>query len=55
MQLISKFNKGLRFLFSVIDIYSKCVWVIPLRVKNGIAITNAVPQILDELSRKPNK
>ena len=30
MQLISKFNKGFRFLLCVIDIYSKYVWVIPL-------------------------
>ena len=27
MQLISKFNKGFRFLLSVIDIYSKYAWV----------------------------
>ena len=30
MQLISKFNKGIRFLLCVIDIYSKYAWVIPL-------------------------
>ena len=30
MQLISKFNKGFRFLLCIIDIYSKYVWVIPL-------------------------
>ena len=29
MQLISKFNKGFRFLLCVIDIYSKYAWVIP--------------------------
>ena len=28
MQLISKFNKGFRFLLCVIDIYSKCAWVV---------------------------
>ena len=28
MQLISKFNTGFRFLLCVIDIYSKCAWVI---------------------------
>ena len=28
MQLISKFNKGIRFLLRVIDIYSKYAWVI---------------------------
>ena len=41
MQLISKFNKGFRFLLCVIDIYSKCAWVIPLKNKKGITITHA--------------
>ena len=29
-QLISKFNKGIRFLLWVIDIYSKYAWVVSL-------------------------
>ena len=33
MQLISKFNKGIRFLLNVIDIFSKYGWVIPLKDK----------------------
>ena len=41
MLLISKFNKGFRFLLCVIDIYSKFAWVIPLKDKKGITITNA--------------
>ena len=41
MQLISKFNKGFRFLLYVINIYSKYAWVIPLEDKKGITITNA--------------
>ena len=28
MQLVSKFNKGFRFLLCVIDIFSKYAWVI---------------------------
>ena len=40
MQLISKFNKGFRFLLCVIDIFSKYAWVIPLKDKKVIAITN---------------
>ena len=31
MQLISKFNKGIRFLLCVIGIYSKYAWVVPLK------------------------
>ena len=55
MQLISKFHKGIRFLLRVIDIYSKYAWVIPLKDKRGITITNAFQKILDESGRKPNK
>ena len=47
MQLISKFNKEFRFLLCVIDIYSKYAWVIPLKDKKGITITNAFQKFLD--------
>ena len=33
MQLISKFNKGFRFLLCVMDIFSKYAWVVPLKIK----------------------
>ena len=33
MQLISKFDKLIRFLLCVIDIYSTYIWVIPLKDK----------------------
>ena len=41
MQLVSKSNKGFRFLLCVIDIWSKYAGVIPLKSKKGTAITNA--------------
>ena len=55
MQLVSKFNRGFRFSLCIIDIYSKYAWVIPLKDKKGITITNAFRKILDESNRKPNK
>ena len=55
MQLISKFNKGFRFLLCVIDIFSKYVWVVPLKDKNGVSIVNAFQSILKKPNRKPNK
>ena len=48
MQLISKFNKGFRLLFCFIDIYSKYVWVIPLKDKTSTTITNAFQNFLEE-------
>ena len=55
MQLINKFNKGFRFLLCVIDIYSKYAWVILLKNKNCITITNTFQKLLKESNRKPNK
>ena len=55
MQMINKFNKGFRFLLCVIDIYSKYTWVIPLKYKKGITITNAFQKVLNESNRKSNQ
>ena len=55
MQLISKFNKGFRFLLCVIDIFSKYTWVVPLKDKKGVSIVNAFQKILKDSDRKPNK
>ena len=54
MQLISKFNKGFRFLLLLI-FFSKYAWVVPLKDKNGITTTNAFQKTLKEFNRKPNK
>ena len=55
MPLISKFNKGFIFLLCGIDIYSKFVWVIPLKDKKGITIINAFQKILDEMNQIANQ
>ena len=55
MQLMSKLKKGPCFSLCVIDINSKYAWVVPLKYKRGIAITNAFLKILDESNPKPNK
>ena len=55
MQLISKFNKGIKFTICVTDIYSKQPWVVPLKDKKDVTIINAFQNILDDSKRKPNK
>ena len=55
MQLISKFNKGFRFLLCVIDIFSKYTWIVPLKHQKGISTVNAFQSILKDSNRKPNK
>ena len=53
MQLISKFNRGTRFLLCVNDVFSKYAWVVPLKHKKGITIVNAFQN--DNSTRKPDK
>ena len=55
MQLISKFNKGFRFLLCVIDIFSKYAWVFSLKDKKGVSIVNTFQSIFKKSNRKPNK
>ena len=55
MQLLSKSNKRFRFLSCVIDVCSKYAWVIPLKDKKGITITNVFQKFLKKSNRKQNK
>ena len=55
MLLISKFNKGFRFVLCVIDIFSKYAWVVPLKDKKGVSIVNAFQSILKKSNRKSSK
>ena len=54
-QLISKLNKGFRFLLGVIDIYTKNVWLIHLKDKKEITITNAFQNVSNKSIHTPNK
>ena len=55
MQLLSKYNKGIRFLLCAIDSFSKYAWVVPLKDKKGISIVKAFQITLKQSNRKPNK
>ena len=55
MQLLSKFNKGFRFLLCFLDIFSKYAWVVSLKDKKGVNIVNTFQIILKDSHRKPNK
>ena len=55
MQLVSKHNKGIRYVLCVIDLFSKYAWVVPLKDKKGVSIVNAFQSILRKCNRKPNK
>ena len=55
MQLLSKFNKGFRFLLCVIDIFSKYAWIVLLKDKKGICIVNVFQKTLEESDRSEAK
>ena len=43
------------FLLCIVGIFSIYAWVIPLKDKKGITITNDFQNILNESNHKPNK
>ena len=51
MQLISKYNKGVRFLLCIIDVFSKYAWVVPLKDKKGVSIVAAFQNILKRCNK----
>ena len=55
MQLISKYNKGIRCLLCAIDLFSKYAFLVPLKNKKTVTITNASQEILHKLVYTPNK
>ena len=53
MQAFSKDNNGIKYLLTVIDIFSKFVSIVPWKRKTGQEVANAFSKILKE--RRPSK
>ena len=53
MQAFSKDNNGIKYLLTVIHVFSKFVWIFPLKRKTGQEVAYAVSRILKE--RKPSE
>ena len=53
LQAFSKNNNGIKYLLTVIDIFSKFVSIVPLKRKTGQEVANAFSRILKE--RRPSK
>ena len=47
-----KYNRGYRYLLTVVDVFSKHAWVQPVKNKTGKAVTEAMAKILKG-GRKP--
>ena len=48
MQAFLKDNNSITYLLTVIDIFSKFVWIVPLKRKTGQEVANAFSRILTE-------
>ena len=46
MQAFSRDNNGIKYFLTVIDIFSKFVWIVPLKRKTEQEIANAFSRIL---------
>ena len=44
----SKYNQNYKFILTVIDIFRKYAWAIPLKNKSGLSITNGFKIVLSE-------
>ena len=46
MQAFSRTNKGYKYILTVIDVFSKYGWAIPLKTKTGAEVTKAFGNLL---------
>ena len=54
MQAFSKQNKGITYLLTIIDVFCKLVWIVPVKQKTGQEIANAFFFLILE-ERQPTK
>ena len=45
VQLLSKYNNGIKYLLCVIDLFSKYAWVIPLKNKKSMTVASVFQKI----------
>ena len=54
MKSLSKYNRRIKYLLGVIDLFSKYAWVVPIKDKKETSIVNAFKKIISE-KKKPKK
>jgi len=55
LQEWEKHNNGYKYIFSIIDVFSKFGWLIPLRDKQAKTIVEALKNTINEIDIKPSK
>ena len=54
MQMFSKWNKGIKYLLMVIDVFSKYGWIKLLKYKKTESVSKAFTEIFKKSKRKPS-
>ena len=52
---LSSFDRNLKYLLCVIDVFTKYSWVKPLKDKKAKTVLRGFIEIVDEFKNKPNK
>src|SRR6218665_2911724 len=55
MQSFAEYNDGFKYLLSVVDIFSKYGWIVPLKDKSGKSVSQAFEKIFTSSERNPKK
>ena len=55
MRLLSRQNKGIKYLLCAIDLFSKYAFVVPLKDKRGASIVEGFRKIVNDSSKRPYK
>ena len=55
VQRLARYNGGIRYLLTVIDVLSKYAWVVPLKNKAGSQLVRAFETILKTGRRRPHR
>ena len=53
LQNIKKQNKGYNYIFTVIDVFSKVAYAVPLKSKTGVSIVEGFKKFLKQAKQKP--
>ena len=48
MQAFSSFNKGFKYILTVINVFSKYAWAVPIKDKSAASFTKAFEKILSD-------
>jgi len=55
MQAFSKFNNGIKYLLTVIDVFSRYGWMVPLKIKTRLEVANALKKIFKHRKSKKHR